>query len=105
MSESPPTPGELDDVDEHYRRVTALEKGGPSAEVVSQNILWEMRRFVGVDSLAFLSIDGLYRAMGEPRRDRLAPHFCDACFTGDYPIALTDISGGTKQLSLLADVA
>jgi amidophosphoribosyltransferase len=34
-----------------------------------------------------------------------APTFCDACFTGDYPIALTDISGGTRQLSLLADVA
>jgi amidophosphoribosyltransferase len=34
-----------------------------------------------------------------------APEFCDACFTGDYPISLTDISGGTRQLSLLADVA
>ena len=35
-----------------------------------------------------------------------APSFCDACFTGDYPIALTDISGGApRQLSLLADVA
>jgi Ankyrin repeats (3 copies) len=33
MSESPPTPGEFDDVDEHYRRVTALEKGGPSESV------------------------------------------------------------------------
>jgi hypothetical protein len=33
MSESPPNPGEFDDVDEHYRRVTALEKGGPSESV------------------------------------------------------------------------
>ena len=38
-------------------------------------------------------------------RNASAPQFCDACFTGDYPIALTDISGGTRQLSLLADVA
>src|SRR6516162_874886 len=63
-----------------------------------------MARFIGVDSLAFLSIDGLYRAMGEPRRDRLAPHFCDACFTGDYPIPPTDADDGkvSVQLSLLA---
>src|SRR5690348_2011608 len=49
-----------------------------------------MGRFIGADSLAFISIDGLYRAMGEPARDPAAPKFCDACFTGDYPIALTD---------------
>ena len=63
-----------------------------------------MAKFIGVDSLAFLSIDGLYRAMGEPRRDRLAPRFCDACFTGDYPIPPTDADNGkvSVQLSLLA---
>ncbi|HYZ40836.1 MAG TPA: amidophosphoribosyltransferase [Stellaceae bacterium] len=63
-----------------------------------------MAKFIGVDSLAFLSIDGLYRAMGEPRRDRLAPRFCDACFTGDYPIPPTDADDGkvSVQLSLLA---
>ncbi len=66
----------------------------------------EMRRFIGADSLAFISMDGLYRAMGLAGRDAAAPHFCDACFTGDYPIALTDENGGQKrQLSLLADVA
>jgi amidophosphoribosyltransferase len=63
-----------------------------------------MAKLIGVDSLAFLSIDGLYRAMGEPRRDRLAPRFCDACFTGDYPIPPTDADNGkvSVQLSLLA---
>jgi amidophosphoribosyltransferase len=63
-----------------------------------------MAELIGVDSLAFLSIDGLYRAMGEPRRDRLAPRFCDACFTGDYPIPPTDADNGkvSVQLSLLA---
>ncbi len=64
----------------------------------------EMARFIGVDSLAFISIAGLYRAMGEPARDPLAPRFCDACFTGDYPIPLIDADDGkvSVQLSLLA---
>ncbi|HJW41726.1 MAG TPA: hypothetical protein VJ476_10930, partial [Rhizomicrobium sp.] len=59
------------------------------------------------DSLAFISMDGLYRAMGVGARNTDAPQFCDACFSGAYPIALTDITGGAKtgQLSLLADVA
>jgi amidophosphoribosyltransferase len=67
----------------------------------------EMRKFIGADSLAFISINGLYRAMGEGKRNAEKPQFCDACFSGDYPIELTDISGGRKndQLSLLADVA
>jgi len=43
---------------------------------------------IGVDSLAFISIDGLYRAMGEASRNPDGPQFCDACFTGDYPIKL-----------------
>jgi amidophosphoribosyltransferase len=42
-------------------------------------------KFIGVDSLAFLSIDGLYRAVGEARATPAQPQFCDACFTGDYP--------------------
>src|SRR4029077_17342674 len=63
-----------------------------------------MATYICVDSLAFLSIDGLYRAMGEPRRDRLAPRFCDACFTGDYPIPPTDADNVkvAVQRSLLA---
>ncbi|HEX3673921.1 MAG TPA: amidophosphoribosyltransferase [Rhizomicrobium sp.] len=67
----------------------------------------EMRDYIGADSLAFVSMNGLYRAMGETGRDPKTPRFCDACFSGDYPIALTDMSGGpsTRQLSLLADVA
>jgi amidophosphoribosyltransferase len=67
----------------------------------------EMRRFIGADSLEFISMDGLYRATGEAGRNAKAPQFCDACFSGDYPISLTDQTGGRKdsQLSLLADVA
>jgi len=67
----------------------------------------EMRKFVGADSLAFISTDGLYRAMGEGRRNAEKPQFCDACFNGEYPIALTDLNDGTakRQLSLLSNVA
>jgi amidophosphoribosyltransferase len=66
--------------------------------------LEEMRRFVGADSLAFLSINGIYRAMGYDRRDDLNPQFTDHCFTGDYPTRLTDrIGESAKQLSLLAE--
>jgi len=67
----------------------------------------EMRRFINADSLAFVSMDGLYRATGEKARNNDAPQFCDACFSGNYPIGLTDITGGRgeKQLSLLAEVA
>jgi amidophosphoribosyltransferase len=51
----------------------------------------QMRKFIGADSLAFISLDGLYRAVGEQGRDNKNPQYCDACFTGDYPIRLTDL--------------
>jgi amidophosphoribosyltransferase len=64
----------------------------------------EMAGFIRVDSLGFLSIDGLYRAVGEAARDNDMPQFCDACFTGQYPTRLTDhdSSGNVRTLSLLA---
>jgi len=67
----------------------------------------EMRDYICADSLAFISIDGLYRATGEIKRNAKQPQFCDACFSGDYPIHLTDVDGGRadRQLSLLAEVA
>ena len=52
----------------------------------------EMRRIIGADSLAFISIDGLYRAMGLSGRNAADPQYCDACFTGDYPTQLTDLA-------------
>ena len=66
-----------------------------------------MAKHIGVDSLAFVSMDGLYRAMGEAGRDADQPQFCDACFTGEYPIQLTDHNdtGYVAQLSLLAELA
>lgn len=64
-----------------------------------------MADYIKVDSLAFLSIDGLYRALGEASRVDEAPQYCDACFTGDYPTRLTDQEDVEvpDQLSLLAE--
>jgi amidophosphoribosyltransferase len=66
-----------------------------------------MRQYIGADSLGFLSLEGLYRAMGEDKRDPMRPQFTDHCFTGDYPTALTDRTGevAPKQLSLLAEAS
>ncbi|MCZ0962808.1 amidophosphoribosyltransferase [Paracoccus benzoatiresistens] len=51
----------------------------------------EMRDWIGVDSLAFVSLDGLYRAVGEAEgRNKACPQYCDACFSGDYPVAPFD---------------
>ena len=52
-----------------------------------------MCAFIKADSLAFVSIDGLYRAVGLAGRDDACPQYCDACFTGDYPTRLTDLEG------------
>jgi amidophosphoribosyltransferase len=67
--------------------------------------LEEMRRFIGVESLAFLSVNGIYRAMGFDRRDPERPEFTDHCFTGDYPTPLTDLEGEAAQGELLLERA
>jgi amidophosphoribosyltransferase len=63
----------------------------------------QMRDYINADSLAFISIEGLYRALGD-ERDATAPQRCDACFTGEYPTMLTDVSEKEKgaPLSLVA---
>ena len=68
----------------------------------------EMRDLIGVDSLAFLSLDGLYKAFRKGKRDEAAPAFTDHCFTGDYPTRLTDRDETERnamitQLSFLAE--
>lgn len=50
----------------------------------------EICDYIGADSVSYVSIDGLYRAVGETRRNKKAPQYCDACFTGDYPVSLVD---------------
>jgi len=72
--------------------------------LASSHSVAQMADLIGVDSLAFISIDGLYRALGKIGRDPAAPHYCDACFTGDYPVALPDQADNNgRQLSLLAE--
>ena len=68
----------------------------------------EMVRELKVESLGFLSVPGLYKAIGEPVRDGMQPQFADHCFTGDYPTPLADHqrdqADKERQLSLLDDV-
>lgn len=74
--------------------------------LAAQHSVEEMGKLIGADSLSFISIDGLYRALGEARRNNDIPQFCDACFTGDYPIALTDFNQtGSKQKDLFSGIA
>ena len=74
--------------------------------LAANKTLEEMRAYLGVESLAFISIDGLYRALGEPGRNNAAPQFTDHYFTGDYPTPIADLVGETaKQLSLLAEAS
>ncbi|MGB0671172.1 MAG: amidophosphoribosyltransferase [Rhodospirillales bacterium] len=76
------------------------------SELMAANMtIEEMAEQIGLDSLAFISLDGLYRAVGESARQSALPQYCDACFTGAYPIRLTDLDSGPvpEQLSLLAE--
>ncbi len=72
--------------------------------LAAQYDLDAMCKFIGADSLNFISLDGLYKAMGESGRNTAQPQYCDACFTGDYPINLIDHDNGAeKELTLLAE--
>lgn len=82
----------------------------PSKEelIASKLTVEQMRNEIGVDSLAFLSLDGLYSAFGKGPRDDSAPAFTDHCFTGDYPTRLIDQNEADRsaiisQLSFLAE--
>ena len=64
-----------------------------------------MCEYLGADSLAFLSIEGIYRALGhKDGRNVDCPQYTDHCFTGDYPTDLEDEAGGelNSQLSFLS---
>lgn len=73
--------------------------------LAAQHDVAGMAERLGVDSLAFISVDGLYRAVGEAKRNSDNPQYCDACFTGEYPSALTDLNAKElpHQLSLLTE--
>ena len=59
--------------------------------IASQSNLKEMTKLVGAKSLFFLSLNGTYKAMGYEKRDPETPQFTDHCFTGEYPIDVTEI--------------
>ncbi|MBB4087701.1 amidophosphoribosyltransferase [Sphingomonas carotinifaciens] len=73
--------------------------------LAAQHDLGGMTDFIHADSLAFVSIDGLYKALGEARRADIRPKYCDACFTGAYPTTLTDYdeSATVDQFQMLAE--
>jgi amidophosphoribosyltransferase len=72
--------------------------------LASSHSVAEMAALIGVDSLAFISIDGLYRALNHAGRNAERPQYCDACFTGEYPIPLPDMADNdSRQLSLLSE--
>ncbi len=88
------------------RTITASIRPSKTALLAANFDLAGMREFMGADSLAFLSVDGIYRAVGLEQRDAHNPQFTDHCFTGEYPTELTDQNGqaSSRQLSLLAEV-
>jgi amidophosphoribosyltransferase len=75
--------------------------------LAATHTLEEMRKDMRCDSLAFLSVDGIYNVMGYHKRDPVQPQFTDHCFTGDYPTRLRDLEGPApaRQLSLLAEAS
>ena len=75
-------------------------------ELIASNLSTdEIKEKLGLNSLQFLSIKGLYNAMGYSERNENSPQYTDHCFTGDYPTELEDRDLGnlSKQLSLLND--
>ena len=64
----------------------------------------EMREHLGIDSLKFISLNGLYRAVGEAKgRDPDAPQYCDACFSGEYPVEPRDMIDQGFQMKTAAE--
>jgi amidophosphoribosyltransferase len=81
--------------------VDTPERGKLLAANMSED---EMRDYLGVDSLRFISLDGLYRAVGEAAgRDPAAPRYCDACFSGDYPVVPADMIARGFELKTAAE--
>tara|TARA_B100000524_G_scaffold315485_1_gene193668 strand:+ start:240 stop:1700 length:1461 start_codon:yes stop_codon:yes gene_type:complete len=66
----------------------------------------DIQKYIGVDSLNFISLDGVYKALGHNNgRDKNRPEFTDHYFSGDYPVELVDQKSGSfpSQLSLLIE--
>ncbi len=66
--------------------------------IAATNSVEEITKMVGADSVAYISIDGLYNAILQSKRDSDNPQYCDACFSDEYPIRLTDKEGHAMPL-------
>lgn len=71
--------------------------------IAANNSVEEIAKLIGADSLAFISIDGMYRAAGEASRNNNAPQFCDACFTGEYPISIVGCNTHSQATPLFKE--
>ena len=70
--------------------------------LAARHTVAEMAKLIGADTLAFISLEGLYGALGNAGGSGKRSSYCDACFTGDYPIGLSDLNNeAERQLSLL----
>jgi amidophosphoribosyltransferase len=63
--------------------------------IAATHSLDEIRRYIGADSLGYLSLDGLLSAVDESR-----PHYCTSCYTGEYPVAFPKDEKTYLQLAL-----
>ncbi len=64
----------------------------------------DMRDHLNVDSLRFVTLDGLYRAVGEAEgRNTSCPQYCDACFSGEYPVRPADMIENGFQMKTAAE--
>ena len=91
-----------------YPDYFGIDTPNVSELLAANNSIEEMRKIIGVKTLAFLSIDGVYKALGHEKRNNENPQFTDHCFTGDYPVKPTDLKNQSEknnQLSLLSNVA
>jgi amidophosphoribosyltransferase len=75
--------------------------------IASHNSVDQIRDLVGADSLGYLSLPGLFESVegqpvtgGGPPPDPSGKSFCDACFSGNYPIA-AEKPGRLRQLRLI----
>lgn len=66
--------------------------------IASSSSIEQIKSIIGADHLGYISIDGLYRAIAQTKRDNANPQYCDACFSDDYPIRLTDKEGAEAPL-------
>jgi amidophosphoribosyltransferase len=89
-----------------YPDYYGIDTPNASELLAANNSIEEMRKIIGVKTLSFLSIDGVYKALGFEERNNENPQFTDHCFTGDYPVIPTDLKNQTEknnQLSLLSN--